>query len=103
MTLSKTQPQGAGLPAPRVEQIRALLKERLTPIELTIRDDSAQHAGHAGAREGGHFAVHIVSGHFQGRSRIQRHQMVYAAVADLMGRGIHALAIAAQTPRETAS
>lgn len=89
--------------AERVEKIRALLAARLQPVRLDIRDDSARHAGHAGAREGGHFSVHIVSPLFQDRSRIQRHQMVYAAVAELMGQGIHALAIAAHTPREASS
>ena len=84
----------------RVEKIRTALTAHLRPLSLAVRDDSAQHAGHAGAREGGHFAVHIVSQQFQGRSRIQRHQMVYAAVAELMGRDIHALAIAAHTPQE---
>ena len=86
--------------AERVSRIQSALTARLQPLELTIRDDSAQHAGHAGAREGGHFSVHIVSEQFQGRSRIQRHQLVYAAVADLMGRDIHALAIAAHAPHE---
>ena len=84
----------------RVEKIRAALTTRLQPVQLDIRDDSARHAGHAGAREGGHFSVQIVSAVFQDRSRIQRHQMVYAAVAELMGRDIHALAIAAHTPAE---
>lgn len=86
--------------AERVERIRTLLDARLQPLELVIRDDSAAHAGHAGAREGGHFAVRIVAAQFQGRSRVQRHQMVYAAVDELMGRGIHALAIEALSPQE---
>ena len=88
--------------AARVEMLRAALTAGLQPQQLAIRDDSAKHAGHAGAREGGHFSVHIVSEQFQGRSRIQRHQLVYAAVAEFMGRDIHALAIAAQTPQEAA-
>jgi BolA protein len=85
----------------RIEKIRALLTAHLTPVELVIRDDSAAHAGHAGAREGGHFSVVVVSEQFAGRSRMQRHQLVYAAVADLMRTDIHALSIQARTPQES--
>ena len=85
----------------RVERIRAALIARLAPLELVIRDDSAAHAGHAGAREGGHFSVLVVSEQFAGRSRMQRHQLVYAAVAELMRTDIHALSIQARTPQES--
>lgn len=81
-----------------------LLRERLArldPERLEIRDDSARHAGHAGAREGGHFAVAIVSPRFAGLSIIERHRLVYDAVGDLMRNGIHALSIVAKTPDET--
>ena len=81
------------------------LRERLTlalqPQQLQVRDDSALHAGHAGAREGAHFAVHIVSPLFAGVPTIQRHRMVYAAAAPLMAGRIHALQITALTPEET--
>ena len=87
--------------AERIEKIRQLLTARLAPAELVIRDDSAAHAGHAGAREGGHFSVVVVSEQFAGRSRMQRHQLVYAAVADLMRTDIHALSIQARTPQES--
>ena len=87
--------------AERLEKIRELLTARLAPVELVIRDDSAAHAGHAGAREGGHFSVTVVSEQFAGRSRMQRHQLVYAAVADLMRTDIHALSIQARTPQES--
>ncbi len=86
--------------AERVEKIRQVLTARLAPVQLLIRDDSAAHAGHAGAREGGHFSVTVVSEQFAGRSRMQRHQLVYDAVADLMRTEIHALSIQAQTPQE---
>lgn len=72
------------------------LRERLLalePSELELRDDSALHAGHAGAREGGHFHVRIVSSQFVGLSPLARHRLVYAAVGDLMGRDVHALSI----------
>lgn len=85
----------------RVERIRQVLTARLAPVELLIRDDSAAHAGHAGAREGGHFSVLVVSDQFEGRTRMQRHQLVYEAVAELMRTDIHALSIRARTPRET--
>jgi BolA protein len=84
----------------RVEKIRQILTARLAPVELVIRDDSAAHAGHAGAREGGHFSVLVVSEQFAGRTRMQRHQLVYEAVAELMRTDIHALSIQARTPRE---
>jgi BolA protein len=70
-------------------------------VELVIQDDSAAHAGHAGAREGGHFSVLVVSEQFAGRTRMQRHQLVYAAVAELMRTDIHALRIQARTPQES--
>ena len=87
--------------AERIEKIRQVLTARLAPVELVIQDDSAAHAGHAGAREGGHFSVLVVSEQFAGRTRMQRHQLVYAAVAELMRTDIHALRIQARTPQES--
>ncbi len=87
--------------AERVEKLRQVLTARLAPLELVIRDDSAAHAGHAGAREGGHFSVLVVSEQFAGRTRMQRHQLVYAAAADLLRTDIHALSIQARTPQES--
>ena len=80
----------------RVEKLRAALESALHPSLLEIRDDSARHIGHAGAREGGHFHVTISSPTFTGASQVQRHRMVYAAAAELMGRDIHALSIDAR-------
>jgi BolA family transcriptional regulator, general stress-responsive regulator len=80
----------------RVEKLRAALQSALEPSLLEIRDDSAKHAGHAGAREGGHFHVTIAAAAFAGTSQVQRHRMVYAAAAELMGREIHALSIDAR-------
>ncbi len=82
--------------ASRVDRLRAALEAALSPTLLEIRDDSARHAGHAGAREGGHFHVTIVAPAFDGRSAVERHRMVYAAAAELMGRDIHALSIDAR-------
>lgn len=80
-----------------------LLKERLAvlqPLRLDIVDDSHRHAGHAGAREGGHYQVAIVSAAFAGRNTMARHRLVYEAVGDLMRSRIHALAIQAKAPDE---
>ena len=83
----------------------ALLRERLTaalaPEHLEIVDESAAHAGHAGARAGGgHFALTIVSPAFNGRGLLERHRMVYAAVGDLMQGEVHALSIKAYASGE---
>lgn len=89
--------------AGRVERIREALSA-LQPVRLDVRDDSAKHAGHAGARDGrGHFNVVIVSAAFEGLSPIQRHKRVYAAMGTLMDTDVHALAIAAKTPAEAAA
>lgn len=73
---------------------------QLDPLQLDIRDDSARHAGHAGAKSGGHFVVSIVSPRFAGLGSMQRHRLVYDAAGDLMQNGIHALSITARTPEE---
>ncbi|MBV8804888.1 MAG: BolA family transcriptional regulator [Sinobacteraceae bacterium] len=88
------------MPSPTVEQLRLALESQLRPVSLEIVDDSAQHAGHAGAREGGHFRVVLAADLFNGRSQLERHRLVYAAVAPLMGQGVHALSIIARTPNE---
>ena len=82
----------------RSELLHARLSAELQPDLLEIRDDSALHAGHAGAREGGHFHVVIRSPRFVGLAPLARHRLVYAAVGDLIGNGIHALSIDARLP-----
>jgi BolA protein len=82
----------------RLDRLRACLQSALEPDLLEIRDDSALHAGHAGAREGGHFHVLIRSARFVGLAPLARHRLVYAAVTPLMGRDIHALSIDARLP-----
>jgi len=86
----------------RAEQIRELLEKSFQPTLLEIIDDSWKHAGHAGAKEygGGHFSVEIVSKYFAGKSRIQRHRMVYTALEKLFGPTIHAVNIRALSPEE---
>jgi BolA protein len=86
--------------AERVSRIRAALEQELAPVSLEILDDSAKHAGHAGAREGGHFRVRLTSAAFRGKTAIQRHRLVFAAVSGLMKTDIHALNIDARTPEE---
>jgi BolA protein len=78
--------------------VEAALRAALAPSALQVRDDSHLHAGHAGAREGRHFAVHIVSARFHGLSRLARHRLVYDALQALIPQGIHALAIDARSP-----
>jgi len=80
--------------------VQARLAEVLAPIELEVRDDSAAHAGHAGAREGSHLSVRIVSERFTGLTRLARHRLVYDSLSTLMPQGIHALAIDARAPGE---
>ena len=78
--------------------IEAALTTALQPTSLAVQDDSAQHAGHAGAREGRHFSVRVVSERFSGVSRVGRHRLIYDALDTLIPRGIHALAIDARAP-----
>ena len=80
--------------------IEAALRAALAPAALEVQDDSHLHAGHAGAREGRHFSVRVVSERFNGLSRIARHRLVYDAVRSLIPQGIHALAIDARHPGE---
>jgi BolA family transcriptional regulator, general stress-responsive regulator len=81
-------------------EVQACLQQALSPLELEVRDDSAAHAGHAGAREGSHLSVRIVSDRFSGLTRLARHRLVYDSLSTLMPRGIHALAIDARAPDE---
>jgi len=86
----------------RTAMIRERLTRALQPLELEIIDESAKHAGHAGAASGGgHFIVSIVSPVFEDKTLIQRHRLVYDAVGDIMHSEIHALSINAKTPQET--
>jgi BolA family transcriptional regulator, general stress-responsive regulator len=81
-----------------------LIREKLAalaPESLDIEDESAQHAGHAGARSGGgHYALTLVSAHFAGQPLQARHRMVYDALGPLMHKEIHALTIRAYAPDE---
>jgi BolA family transcriptional regulator, general stress-responsive regulator len=78
------------------------LREAFSPESLEVNDESHLHEGHAGHRPGGetHFRVYIVSQAFQGKSRIERHRMINAALARELAGSVHALAIHAQAPGE---
>ena len=85
----------------RVAMIRERLTAALAPHSIDVQDDSAAHAGHAGARSGGgHFQVTIVSAAFAGKSLVERHRMVYDALGAAMRDEIHALVIRAVAPDE---
>ena len=92
-------------PAGELEvNMETLLRERLAalaPLRLELVDESAKHAGHAGAKGGGgHFRLLVVSSAFDGKSRLQRHQIVYDTLGELMRSRIHALSIQAFAPDE---
>ncbi|RZT42251.1 BolA family protein [Cupriavidus agavae] len=85
-------------------RIEELLRASLDPSHVHVHDDSAAHAGHAGAASGGgHYNVLIVSERFAGQSRVARHRMVYDALRELFPAQIHALAVSAYTEQENQS
>jgi BolA protein len=91
---------------PRTMSVSDIITEKLTeafaPQSVRVIDESHQHAGHAGHREGGetHFRVYIVSRAFEGKSRVDRHRLINAALASELASGVHALAIHAAAPDE---
>jgi len=84
------------------EIITEKLTQTFAPESVRVVDESHQHEGHAGHRPGGqtHFRVYIVSDAFRGKTRIERHRMINAALANELQGGIHALAIHASAPGE---
>jgi BolA protein len=78
------------------------LRREFAPARLEIVDESSGHRGHAGWREGGetHFRVEIVSTAFEGKSRVARQRLVYAALKQEFDAGLHALALTTLTPAE---
>lgn len=83
-------------------RIEKLLTNQFAPTALAVIDDSAKHAGHAGARAGGesHFTVSITSAAFAGQSRVARQRAVYAVLTPLFDEGLHALALQVNAPGE---
>ncbi len=86
----------------RHDRIAAALEATLAPVRLEVIDESSHHAGHAGARPEGetHFRVRVEAAAFAGRTRLERHRMVNAALAAELDAGLHALAIEARAPGE---
>ncbi len=89
---------------PVADTIQRKLSHAFAPAEISVLDESANHAGHAGARPGGetHFDVRIVSEQFTGLSRVERQRRIYAALEDEFRGGLHALSLKALTPQEAA-
>jgi BolA family transcriptional regulator, general stress-responsive regulator len=84
------------------EMMIRTLEERLAPSELAVIDESEQHRGHGGWREGGetHFRIDIVSAAFIGKTRVERHRLVNETLSEAFARGVHALALRTRAPGE---
>jgi BolA protein len=84
--------------------MEARLQDQLAPTRLDVIDESHLHAGHSGARPGGetHYRLDIVASAFEGKSRVERHRLVNGLLDEAFQRGLHALALRARTPDETA-
>jgi BolA family transcriptional regulator, general stress-responsive regulator len=85
----------------RARWLEAALRRAFDPLHVRVEDESARHAGHAGAAGGGgHFRALIVSAAFRGQNQLARQRAVYAALGDAMQTTIHALALRTLTPEE---
>ena len=86
----------------RADRIKAQLEPRFAPVALELSDDSAKHAGHAGAAPGGetHYRLRLVSTAFEGLSRVARQRLVYDALREEFESGLHALSLDLKTPAE---
>lgn len=85
----------------RIDTIHILLSESFAPLECQLEDESALHAGHAGAASGGgHYRLRLVSARFDGLGKVGRHRLVYDCLRELMQKEIHALAMTLLTPTE---
>jgi BolA protein len=89
----------------RAARLQAVLARSFAPLTLTIQDDSARHAGHAGAQAEGqtHYSVVIVSASFQGVGRVERSRRVHAVLAEEFASGLHALSLTLRAPSEVNS
>ena len=88
----------------RVDRIQELLTLGLSPVSLDIEDESALHAGHAGAASGGgHYRIRMISERFDGLAKVGRHRLVYDCLREMMQKEIHALAMTLLTPAEAAA
>ena len=83
------------------DRIEQTLRQALSATEVQVEDESALHAGHAGAASGGgHYRVTVVSPLFEGKNPVQRHRLVYDALVEEMQQAIHALALTTLTPSQ---
>ena len=90
--------------ADRMDKIRERLAATFAPLDCQLDDESALHAGHAGAASGGgHYRLRLVSSRFEGQNRVTRHRLVYDCLHDMMHNEIHALAIIALAPSEVSA
>jgi len=98
--MTRMQPQAASLS--RAARLHTALGEAFRPSRLEIVDDSARHAGHSGAQDGGetHFNITIVSDAFTSRTRVERSRMVHAALASEFATGMHAISLNLRSPGE---
>jgi BolA protein len=91
--------------SPRAARLEAALAAAFSPVLLRVQDDSAQHAGHAGAQPGGqtHYSVLLVSAAFRGMPRVARSRAVHAVLAREFAGGMHALALTLRSPEEASA
>jgi BolA protein len=95
---------GGGAAGTRAATIERRLTEAFAPTLCQVQDESALHAGHAGAASGGgHYRIKLICAAFEGKNRLARHRLVYDCLNDMMQHDIHALAIVALTPSETSA
>jgi BolA protein len=86
----------------RALRIETQLRAALSPVSMSLIDESGKHAGHAGARPGGetHYRLTLVSTAFDGLSRVARQRLVYGALREEFDTGLHALSLDLKTPSE---
>ena len=83
-----------------LDAIKTRLEKAFSPAHIIVRDESHLHIGHAGAENGGHFNVTVISQNFFQQSMLERHRMVYRSLHDMMQKDIHALSITTLAPEE---
>lgn len=86
----------------QIRNIEEILRQALNPKYLEVLDDSAKHAGHSGARQGGggHYIVTVVAELFEGKTLVEQHRQVHETLKNLFGKGIHALALRTYSPAQ---
>jgi BolA protein len=92
-------------PPSRAERITQAMRQAFPDAEIALVDDSARHAGHAGAAPGGqtHYRLSVISEAFAGQDRVARGRRVNALLAAEFDSGLHALNLVLRTPAEQAA